>query len=209
MSWQHPESVQIYRALDLGYQPDPTYCLWIAHAGKRYVAFKERVWYKKIASEVAADIIEDSLGMHVIATYADPTCDIKTQADVRTIRDIFEDAGVPLELSVNNREHFAHAVHTALAQEVEPGVPKLQIYGRGCPYLVKAIPQMQFDPKHPLRMADHKHDHPVVTLAYFLISSGAMDRYTGSTKTLPKWMRPKREDVNRQFLGWDNVREIQ
>src|SRR3990167_6722918 len=143
MAWSHNESVQIYRAIDLGFFPDPTYCLWIAHVGDRYIALKERTWYKTIAADVARDMIEDSEGMRIAATYADPVCDFKTQADVRTIKDIFEDSGVPIELSVNNREHFAHAVHTALSQEVEPPqydeagkmikpwVPKLQIYSRG------------------------------------------------------------------------------
>lgn len=134
-------------------------------------------------------------------TYCDPVMDMKTPADVRTIKDIFEDNGVPMESSVNNREHYAHAVHTALQEEVEPGVPKLQILdkgyspGMGCPYLIKTIPQMRYDPKHPLRMADSKNDHGVIALAYFLISSGATERRDISvTYRLPKWMRPKEQE---------------
>jgi (2Fe-2S) ferredoxin len=206
MGWKHSESVQIYRSIDAGYFPDPTYCLWIAHAGDRFIAFKERLWYKKVASEVAKDIIEDSQGMRVVATYCDPTMDIKTTADVRSIKDIYEDLGVPLETSINNREHYAHAIHSALSEEVEPGVPRLQIYDKGCPYLIKTIPQQRYDPKHPLRMADHKDDHACVTLAYFLISSGAMEHKTKSTASLPKWMQPKKSDDKYRYLGWENVR---
>lgn len=208
MSWSHNPSVHIYRSYDAGYFPDPAYCLWIAHVGNRYIAFKEKLWYKTVASDVAKDMIDMSEGMHIRATYCDPTLDINTQADVRTIKDIFEDNGVPLECSVNNREHYAHAVHTALSEEVEPGIPRLQIYRYGCPYLIKTIPLQRYDPKHPLRMADHKDDHAVVALAYFLISSGAMERRDISpekSSTLPKWMRKKPED--RFILGREGVRD--
>lgn len=207
MAWLQDASVQIYRGIDAGYFPDPMYCVWIAHIGKRYIAFKEKLWYKTVASEVAADMIEESRGMHISATYCDPTMDINTPADVRTIKQIFEDNGVPLDCSVNNREHYAHAVHTALAEEVEPGVPRLQIYRYGCPYLIKTIPQQRFDPKHPLRMADNKDDHAVIALAYFLISSGAMERQTISDarNKVPKWMRQK--DQDRYLLGREGVRD--
>jgi len=211
MAWVQNSSVQVYRGFDLGFSPDPAYCVWIAHIGNRYIAFKEKLWLKTVASDIAKDIIAESDGMRVAMTYCDPVMDIKTAADVRTIKDIFEENGVPMEASVNNREHYAHAVHMALSEEVEPGVPRLQIVdkipgvpGVGCPYLIKTIPQMRYDPKHPLRMADSKNDHGVIALAYFLISSGAMERRsTSSTYRLPKWMRPKPGD--RVTLGYESV----
>jgi hypothetical protein len=210
--WHQNESVQIYRGFDLGYFPDPAYCVWVAHVGKRYIAFKEKLWFKMVAPDIAKDILAESEGMRVAMTFCDPVMDMKTPADVRTIKEIFEEHGVPMEASVNNREHYAHAVHTALQEEAEPGIPKLQILGPqvgpgklGCPYLIKTIPQMRFDPKHPLRMADSKQDHGVIALAYFLISSGATERRSVSAVyTLPKWMRPKQERENRKniFLGY-------
>lgn len=199
MAWYQHHSVQIYRGFDLGYSPDPAYCVWIAHIGDRFIAFKEKLWYKTVAPEIARDMIAESEGMRISMTYCDPVMDIKTAADVRTIKDIFEDNGVPMEPSVNNREHYAHAVHTALQQEVSEGVPRLQILDKtppnmGCPYLIKTIPQMRYDPKHPLRMADSKNDHGVIALAYFLISSGSTERRsTDINYKLPKWMRPKEE----------------
>jgi hypothetical protein len=158
-------------------------------------------------------MIEESKGMRIAMTYCDPVMDIKTAADVRSIREIFEENGVPMEASINNREHYAHAVHTALQEEVEPGVPRLQILDKtpgfgdlGCPYLIKTIPQMRFDPKHPLRMADSKNDHGVIALAYFLISSGATERRSASsTYRLPKWMVPKEDKQKNQFLGYSKL----
>lgn len=211
MAWYQNENVQIYRGFDLGFFPDPAYCVWIAHVGKRFIAFKEKLWYKTVAPDIAKDMIAESEGMRIAMTYCDPVMDIKTAADVRSIREIFEEHGVPMEASINNREHYAHAVHTALQEEIEPGVPRLQILDKtpgpgdmGCPYLIKTIPQMRFDPKHPLRMADSKNDHGVIALAYFLISSGAMERKTSNVvSSMPKWMRPK-ETTRRKdkFLGY-------
>lgn len=212
MGWVQDPSVQIYRGFDLGFSPDPAYCVWIAHIGNRYIAFKEKLWLKTVASDIARDIVEASEGMRVAMTYCDPVMDIKTAADVRTIKDIFEENGVPMEASINNREHYAHAVHTALSEEVAPGIPRLQILDKigpdlGCPYLIKTIPQQRYDPKHPLRMADSKTDHGVIALAYFLISSGAMERRTATNSNfrLPKWMQPK--PTERIVLGYESVRD--
>lgn len=203
----------IYRAIDAGWFPDPTICLWIAHLGNRYIVLKEKLWYKTVASDIAAEIkeVDASLGITRVAmTYCDPSMNVNTTADVRTVRDVYEMNGIPMESSINNREMFASSVHTALQEEAEDGVPRIQFYasGRltGCPYLVKTIPQQRYNPKHPLAMADHKDDHGVVALAYFLISSSSMERHAiESGGGLRRWMRQK--DEKRFVLGHDNVRE--
>jgi hypothetical protein len=136
------KNAQIYRAFDMGYFPDPAVCLWIAHIGHRYIVFHEKLWYKTVISDIAASIKEEDekLGVNkVVITYCDPTIDIKTGQDVRTMKDIFEDNGIPMECSVNNREHFAQAIHTALSEvaelpDPEQGireVPRVQIYVNG------------------------------------------------------------------------------
>lgn len=172
---------------------------------------------KQTAAEIAKDMITESEGLNVSMTYCDPTMQIQTAADVRSIKDIFEDNGVPMEASVNNREHYAHALHTVLQEEVKVGesddgqpilLPRLQIVdkgaglGLGCPYLIKTIPQMRYDPKHPLRMADSKNDHGCIALAYFLISSGATEhRSTSTIARVPKWMRPKQHKEKFRFYN--------
>lgn len=211
MWYQHP-SVQIYRSFDMGFFPDPAYCLWIAHLGNRYIAFKERSWIKTIVPDIARDIKAESEGMKIINTYCDPSIDINTGQDVNTIKDDFEMRGVPMENSVNNREHYAQSIHTALGLEVAPNVPLLQILNGsgkplGCPYLIRTLPMMRYDEKHPLAMADHRDDHPTVALAYFLISSGALQRREMSEtfSRTPRWMRQKFDTIRR--LGSESVRE--
>ena len=173
---------RIYCVYDHGFKPDPAYCAWIAHLGNRYIVFHEKVWYETVVKDIAASIKAENkeLGIdRVVTTYCDPTIDIKTGYDYRTMKDLFEENGVPMECSINNREQFASAFHTALADEVGDGVPKLQIYNDGprvgCPYLVKTIPLMRYNPKRPLALDDHKHDHAVISVAYFLISNASYD----------------------------------
>lgn len=202
---------QIYRTFDLGYFPDPAYCAWIAHFGHRYIVFHEKTWFRAVASEIAADMqeIDDMLGIkRIVTTYCDPTLEIHTGADIRTIKDTFELKGVPMECSVNNREHYAAAIHTALIEEAEPGVPRVQIYlnGKmGCPYLAKTLPQQRFDPKRPLALANHRDDHAAVALAYFLISTGSMEHRNISTMKPKPWLVPKSSD--RLVLGRSNVKD--
>lgn len=202
----------IYRAIDAGWFPDPTICIWIAHLGNRFVVLKECLWYKTIAIDIAADIkeIDSQLGITRVAmTYCDPSMDINTTADVRTLKDIYEENGIPMDCSVNNREMFASHVHAALGEQSGENTPRIQFYSNGrdgCPYLVKTIPQQRFDPKKPLRMADHKDDHAVVALAYFLISTGSMDRHSiQSGNQLRPWMVDKAKKTF--VLGSESVRD--
>lgn len=205
--WQQHSAIRVFRAVDFGFSPDPAYCLWIAHLGNRYIAFKEKLWLKTIASDIAKDIVEESTGMAVSATYCDPSMDTQTGADIRTIKDIFEENGVPMENSINNREFYAQSIHQALGEEVEPGLPRLQILKLGCPYLIKTLPHMRYNEKRPNAMADHKHDHAAVALAYFLISHASNEQRSFSQRVVPKWMRPKKP-LTDWILGQSNVRNL-
>lgn len=198
----------IYRAYDHGYFPDPALCLWIAHLGNRFIVFHEELWFKTIAAHVATDIRDITRELQikrVVETYCDPSIDFNTGADVNTIKDTFELNGVPMESSINDRALYASAIHAALASEIEPNKPKLQIYTKGCPYLVKSLPRQRYDPKQPLKMANHKDDHAAIALAYFLISGSAMDRGSiqGDRKVRP-WMKIKGDE--RWTLGKENVK---
>ena len=205
------EAGKVYRAFDMGWFPDPAYCLWILHLGNRYICFHEKKWFKTIAVDIARDMkeITEELGVkRVITTYCDPSIALHDGLDRRTIKDMFEAEGVPMDCSINDRMEFARSVHMALGEEAQQNIPRLQIYkhgDRGCPYLVKAIPQMKFDPKHIEKMDDHKHDHPVVALAYFLMSRSSDKMISHEEKKVPKWMKTKAE--RQYYLGQQNIRE--
>lgn len=202
MRWQHPDWVRIYRGFDMGWWPDPAYCLWVAAVGRQLIPFKEKTWFKTQVKDIAKDIKEESDGMNVVTTYIDPTMGIQ-RGDEDTLRDIMERHGVPCDVAANNRELYAHAINAALQEEIMPGLPRLQIYQPGCPYLVKTLPMMRFDEKNPLALADHKHDHPPITLAYILMH--LIGETTPRTAVVQKrWMKPKK--ASSTVLGRHNVR---
>jgi hypothetical protein len=201
----------IYRAIDAGWFPDPTVVLWIAHLGNRHIVFHEKTLYKTTAAETAEIIREEDkrLGVTRVAmTYCDPSMDINTSADIRTIKEIYEANGIPMECSINNREHFATSMHTMLAEEAGENLPRIQFFthgSRGCPMLVKTIPQMRYDEKRPKAMADNRDDHWVIAACYYLMSHSADLRqdYASPSRDKP-WMLPK---SNKNFiLGSDQVR---
>jgi phage terminase large subunit len=184
--------IQVYRAFDMGFFPDPAICLWFAVIGRRVIAFHEETWFETIAKDLATKIVETTAELTpatVVMTYADPQIDIKTGADAVTIRDILEMGGVPIECSINDRILYADAIHGLLGEEVEPGVPRFQVYEPGCPMLAKYLPKMRWDEKNPRKMADHKFDHWPIGTAYFAISSGVLSNTHQEThQPRPVWM---------------------
>jgi len=201
----------VYRAIDSGWFPDPTVVLWIAHLGNRHIVFNEKIWYKTTATQVAEDIKDEDirLGVFKVAiTYCDPSMDINTTADIRTIKEIYEINGIPMECSINKRDVFASAIHNVLAEEAGENLPRIQFFAyghQGCPYLVRTLPQMRYDQKRPEFMADHKDDHAVVALAYYVMSHASDERRSSTEFSGPKpWMKPKTQE--RYVLGSNNVR---
>jgi hypothetical protein len=195
--------IQVYRAFDMGYFPDPAVCVWLAVLGRRVIAFHEGTWFKTIAKDLAAAIRETTNELtgspDACMTYVDPQINVKTGADAVTVMDTLEMAGVPCEASVNDRVLYADAIHGLLGEEVEPGVPRFQIYEPGCPMLAKYLPKMRWDEKNPRKMADHKFDHWVVALAYFAISSGVLSNtHQEESRTEPVWMQWIREGSGRR-----------
>lgn len=98
-----------------------------------------------------------------------------------------------MECAVNDRELFADVIHRVLNEEAEPHIPRIQflsgdttrrihlknghtIVANGCPYLIKSLPKMRWAENNPKKLDDHRHDHPVVALAYYMMN------FIGTTK---------------------------
>jgi hypothetical protein len=203
--------VQIYRAFDMGFFPDPAVCVWLAVLGNRIIAFHEGTWFRTIAADLAAIIRDQTTELtgkpDAVMTCVDPKISIKTGSDVVTVMDMLEMHGVPCEPSINDRILYADAIHGLLGEEVEPGIPRLQIYEPGCPMLAKYLPKMRWDETNPRKMADHKFDHWPICLAYFAISSGVL-AVSKEERNVPEpiwmtWMREgnTRPNILRQKYG--------
>ena len=180
--------INIYRAIDWGYFPDPAVCLWIAVLpNRRAFVFKERSWRKTLAADVAKDIKRESEGMRIVESFCDPTMLIKEGQDY-SIGEIFETNGVPVTAAKNDRILYGYAVHEFLNELID-GVPKVQLLQYGCPDLIRTIPQMRMDKTDPRKLADGD-DHWVVALAYFCMGQAPPSR---DPVAMPahRWMQPK------------------
>ena len=181
--------LNVYRAVDWGYFPDPAVCLWfVVLPNKRAIAFKERTWYRTLAEDVARQIKSESQDMHVVETFCDPTMNIKTGQTAYSIMELFEQQGVPMTESVNKRELYGYAVQSYLSTLIDDE-PQLQIVRTGCPDLLRTLPLLQMDKTDPRKLANGP-DHWVVATAYFCTGSvpGSRDPVIPST---PRWMQPK------------------
>ena len=198
-TWNQPDWVRVYRGFDMGWWPDPAYCVWVAVIGRRIIAFKEKSWFKTIAKDIAREIVAESEGMKVVTTYCDPKIQVK-DGNVESIFNIMEKERMPMDPATNSRELYAHSINSALKEEAMPGASAANLRA-GCPYLAKSLPQMRFDDKNPMAMADHKHDHPAVALAYILMNV-MPNTAPRDEVSRPKWW-------SEYFVGNSNVPQKQ
>jgi hypothetical protein len=196
--------IQVYRAIDWGFSPDPAVCLWIAVLPSgQAVVIKERTWKAKTAKHVAECIKAESEGMHVVETYCDPSMFFGSEATGNnSIGDIMEAAGVALTPVKNDRIAAGYAIHEFLNTLVGE-VPKICIYAPGCPQLTKTLPGMRMDEKRKEKIADHPHDHWVIALAYFCMQRTGVSHET-FVEVVPRWMR--RPTSSSRRLGSESVR---
>lgn len=195
------EWISIYRAVDSGFYPDPAVCLWIAvMPNGRAIVFKEKHYLSTVAADVAKDIVKESQGMRVVDTFSDPQMFATSAHTGRSDSDYYEDAGIALTGSRNDRYASGKAIHEWLGTLVD-AEPKLQIYREGCPQLIRTIPDMQMDKNDPRKIAAG-NDHWVIALSYFCQGMTAPS-HEFATTTIPHWMRKKGSD--RHVLGRHNI----
>jgi phage terminase large subunit len=159
----------IYRVIDWGWH-DEAVCLWVAlYPTGRAIVFKEFVVTHMTARSFGEEIVSRSQGMKIRDTFCDPSIFPPAGSDVRLPGNILEDeCHISLTKSRNDRAVAGHAISEWLNTNLQDGLPAIQIYTPGCPYLTKTLPQMRMDPNDPNKIADGK-DHAVIALSYFCI----------------------------------------
>jgi hypothetical protein len=189
--------IKVYRSVDWGYHPDPAVCHWhLVLPNGRKITFREETWKRTLAKDVALAIkrITNNLGIgRVVETYCDPKMFVKDGSDPFSIADKFEQNGVPLTPSQNDRELYGYAVQEMLATIVEDDgkqYPSWQIVEKACPELVRTLPILQMDATNPKKIADGP-DHWVISCAYFGMGDATPSR-DPVVSAVPRWMQPKR-----------------
>jgi phage terminase large subunit len=165
-----PEHWSKWRSLDWGYAA-PMSCLWWAKdpdTGRMYVY---RELYKTGLNDPtqARTIIEKTLPSESINfTFADPSMWTRrtTTEIVTSSYDTYLAEGIMLTKADNSHENKLRKVHAVLGN-LPDLMPGLQIFDT-CTNLIRTLPAMVNDPKHPEEILDGQEDHSYDSLAYGL-----------------------------------------
>ena len=165
-----PKEWRIYRALDYGM--DMLACYWIAvdTVGNAYV-YRELYEGRDngkglngaghIISEAAARILElTPEDEDITATFAPPDLWNRRQESGRSVVDIFNEYGIQLTKTSNDRLDGWAAMHEWLkVQRNEFGEmkPRMQIF-KTCVNLIRCIPELQYDEKRVNDAANTPHE---------------------------------------------------
>lgn len=181
-----PSDWRIYRTIDYGL--DMLACYWIAVDSLRnaYV-FKELCESNLPISDAAQKIIDyTDKTEDVYATLAPPDLWNRSQETGKSKAFIFEDAGLRLTKSNNDREAGWLAIKELLKKDAN-GEARLHIFSN-CTQLIKYLPMLQRDPRKPTDTQNEPHEitHAPDSLRYFAIfytypaptPEGARVRYT-------------------------------
>lgn len=153
-----PTHWRVYRTLDYGL--DMLACYWIAvNEYKQAYVIREVYQEGLIISDAAKKILEGT-GEDVALTLAPPDMWSRRQETGRSVADIFQEHGIVLTKTSNDRVAGWLAVKEWLRPyEDEQGIQtaKLRFFPQ-CTNLIRSIPALQYDDKNPDDVATEPHE---------------------------------------------------
>ena len=163
-----PKEWRRYRAFDYGL--DRLACYWIAVDSTRTVyVYKELCKSDLPISTACEKIIETNGSDDIYLTLAPPDMWSRSQETGRSKASIFDEYGVTVTKSNNNREAGWLAIKELLKID-NNGHSRLVIFDT-CTELIKCLPALQIDPKKPTDCSTEPHDitHAPDGLRYFAV----------------------------------------
>lgn len=163
-----PKEWRRYRAFDYGL--DRLACYWIAIDSTRTVyVYKELCESDLPISTACERIIETNGEDDIYLTLAPPDMWSRSQETGRSKASLFNEYGVEVTKSSNNREAGWLAIKELLKVDAN-GSAKIVIFDT-CTELIKCLPALQVDPKRPTDCATEPHDitHAPDGLRYFAV----------------------------------------
>lgn len=159
------------RYISIDYGLDMLAVYWIAvDSGRNCYVYREFCEPNLRISAAAQAILERTPEGEVIyATLAPPDLWNRSQETGKSKALIFGESGLSLTRSNNDREAGWLAIKELLKQD-EEGNARLHIFST-CPKLIKNLPELLRDPKHPTDTANEPHEitHSPDALRYFAI----------------------------------------
>lgn len=159
------------RYISIDYGLDMLAVYWIAvDNGRNCYVYREFCEPNLRISAAAQAILERTPEGEVIyATLAPPDLWNRSQETGKSKALIFGESGLSLTKSNNDREAGWLAIKELLKQD-EEGTARLHIFST-CPKLIRHLPELMRDPKHPTDTANEPHEitHSPDALRYFAI----------------------------------------
>lgn len=197
-----PKDWRVYRSIDYGL--DMLACYWIACDSENNVFVFREYCAPDLPISTAAERINDFTGERVWDTLAPPDLWNRSQETGKSKALLFDEAGLSLRKSNNDREAGWLAVKELLKVQ-KNGKPRLQIF-RNCSKLIAHLPALQYDDKHPTDCANEPHEitHSPDALRYFAIYwTLPADRRTESVKVwLPAALRTQDDERDTEYMEW-------
>lgn len=163
-----PKEWRRYRAFDYGL--DRLACYWIAIDSTRTVyVYKELCESDLPISTACEKILEMNGEDEIYLTLAPPDMWSRSQETGRSKASLFNENGVEVTKSSNNREAGWLAIKELLKTDAN-GISKLVIFDN-CTELIKCLPALQVDQKKPTDCSTEPHDitHAPDALRYFAV----------------------------------------
>ena len=164
-----PSEWRRYRAFDYGL--DRLACYWIAVSSERRAYVYREYCESNLPISAAARHINErtSEDEDIYCTLAPPDMWSRSQETGRSKADIFNESGLTLTKSSNNREAGWLAIKELLALDAN-GEARIQIFNT-CTELIKCLPALQIDEKKPTDCATEPHNitHAPDGLRYFAV----------------------------------------
>ncbi|MBR2465692.1 MAG: phage terminase large subunit [Christensenellaceae bacterium] len=164
-----PKEWRRYIAIDYGLDMLAAYWIAVDNSTNCYV-YKEYCKPDLPISMAAKAILENTEpNENIYAVLAPPDLWNRSQETGKSKALLFSEAGLDLTKSNNDREAGWLAIKELLAQDAE-GNSRLHIF-KNCPQLIKNLPELLRDPKHPTDTMNEPHEitHSPDALRYFAI----------------------------------------
>jgi phage terminase large subunit len=163
-----PKEWRRYRAFDYGL--DRLACYWIAVDSTRTAYVYKELCESDLPISTACERIEETNdGDDIYLTLAPPDMWSRSQETGRSKAAIFQENGLDIVKSSNNREAGWLAIKEMLKVDSN-GFTRLKIFSN-CTELIKCLPALQIDKKKPTDCSTEPHDitHAPDGLRYFAV----------------------------------------
>lgn len=164
-----PAGWRRYFAMDYGLDMLAGYCIALDPQGRAFV-YREVYKPNLIISDAAREIKELCAGQNIFQYFAPPDMWNRRQDTGKSVAEIFGENGIYLTKVQNQRvDGWLHMKEWMKVREDGGQQYSMLTFFRTCPNVIRSIPLLQFDDKHPSDAATEPHEitHAPDAIRYF------------------------------------------